>query len=1097
MDDSYNYSMWVEIYNSSAAPYNQASFYLSDSKTQPNKWRPTSKTIEAGKYSILWFERDDQIGHANFKLDPEGGKLYLFDISLQLVDSVAYPAQKRNVSYGRITDGATDWVFFEQFSPAFSNNGKKWAFQQCESPVFNTPGGFYASSINIGFNDVQSGDTIYYSINGDEPTRQNSTPYVSGSSINLKSTSILRAKTFSNSRLSSKVVTSTYFIAERKFTLPVVSIVTNQANLSDNTIGIYVVGTNGITGKGSDTPVNWNQDWDRPVNFELYDTTNICRLNQELDISISGGWSRLNSQKSLKISPRNKFGENKLPYDIFAATKPNRKYKDIQLRNSGNDFGYSMMRDAFMQSLIINRMDLDYLAYEPAICFMNGVYYGIQNLRERSSKDYLYSNYGYEEEEIQLLESGEIPYEASYKVLSTYIQNNDPSKSEVYNRVCEMMDVDNYINYMISQIYYGNTDWPANNVKIWKKKSGGKWRWILYDTDFGYNMFNNNQYNHNTLLFALGEILPLTYANVEWSTLLLRRLLLNKSFKNKFIDRFSVQLSSTFETKRVNHIMDSLAVKIQNEIVFHKAKWGSSRSLSADIVNMKNFSTNRPTSMLNFISARFFNSAIIQTIKLSSNISNAALKFNNEKLIESDVLLKYFNNNPIALEALPVKGYKFKNWELNFQPIASTLISMGSSWKYFDGNAIPSSNWFASTYNDMEWKSGNAQLGYGGKGETTVIGFGGVTTNKYPTAYFRKTVSITNLENKNNFSINILVDDGAAVYVNGKEVGRYNLPVGTLSFNTFASSSNNGNRATFTVAKNLLLEGDNVIAVEVHQNAVTSSDLMFNLEMNCETSSVPATITQPIYNTTLTKDITIKAIYETSEVETDEKPTVVINEILPSNWLIADEHGNMDDYIEIYNYGNEDVNIAGWYLTDTPFNRMLAQIPTSDSTKTNIPPNGRIIIWADGQPEQGVLHVGFKLSKDGETVLLSKKDKFNEIQIVDSITFPTMSDNLTFSRVPDGDENWQVRKTTCNQTNGIIAGIETPQSAVQVYPTLVKDNFNVNNALGLKMTIADLTGKILFQKQFENDNENVQIDFLQRGLYVLTVGNSSFKLIKI
>jgi hypothetical protein len=81
----------------------------------------------------------------------------------------------------------------------------------------------------------------------------------------------------------------------------VVSIVTEQANLTDNTMGIYTTGTNGLVGNGSNTPVNWNQDWDRPANFELFDKTKTSRLNQELDISITGGWSRGNNQKSLKI----------------------------------------------------------------------------------------------------------------------------------------------------------------------------------------------------------------------------------------------------------------------------------------------------------------------------------------------------------------------------------------------------------------------------------------------------------------------------------------------------------------------------------------------------------------------------------------------------------------------------------------------------------------------------------------------------------------------------------------------------------------------------------------------------------------------------
>ena len=91
------------------------------------------------------------------------------------------------------------------------------------------------------------------------------------------------------------------------------------------------------------------------------------------------------------------------------------------MRNSGNDFFYSMMRDGYMQTLVMNRMNIDGIAYQPAVCFMNGTYYGIQNLRERSSKDYIYSNYGLGDDDIVLLETWEIPYDANYTPLSNYI----------------------------------------------------------------------------------------------------------------------------------------------------------------------------------------------------------------------------------------------------------------------------------------------------------------------------------------------------------------------------------------------------------------------------------------------------------------------------------------------------------------------------------------------------------------------------------------------------------------------------------------------------------------------------------------------------
>lgn len=1096
-DDAYNHSMWVELYNtSSVTSVNQSAYYFTDNLTQPKKWAPTYKLIAPGAYSVLWFENEDRAGHASFKLDPEGGTLYLLTATEQIIDSITYPKQFRNISYGRKTDGGSEWVFFEAFSNGTTNNGKKYSAVRCANPVFNLPAGFYPSTKNASFATPAAGDTIYYTVNGAEPTRSNAR-YTPGFVITMTSTTILRAKTFSAGKLSSDIVSNTYFINERDFNLPVVSIITEQANLTDNTIGIYVQGTNGLVGNGMSTAANWNQDWDRPVNFELFDTALVSRLNQEVDVCIAGGWTRMNAQKSLKINPGKKFGKSKLDYDIFAATKPNMKYRSILYRNSGNDFRFSMMRDAFMQSLVMKRMNLDYIAYEPSVCFMNGVYYGIQNLRERSDVDFIYSNYGLDEKDIRLVESAEMGTDTSFLNMTNYIKNNDITTSVVYNKATELIDMDNFMDYFLTEIFLRNTDWPHNNIKAWKKNVDGKWRWILYDTDFGYNLWSND-HTHNTLTWALGEQANTDPANTLWSTILLKRLVLNDTFKKRLIDRFCIQASSTFEYNRSCQILDSMALKISKEIVYHKNKWGSDKDFASDVSTMKGFALNRPTSMLGFVSNRFLGGIGTQIISLSSNNAKATYKFNSETIIDQSINLKYFVNQPVSLTANPVPGFKFKQWELNGTAATTTIIANGSVWKYNDGATIPAANWFAKTYSDATWSSGTAQLGYGGKGEVTTIGYGGNASAKYMTAYFRKTFSISNLSTKSNFVISTFVDDAVAVYVNGTEVGRNNLPTGTLSFATLASSSNNGITATFTIPQNLLVEGDNVIAVEVHQVNATSSDLIFNLQLTCNSAAVPEVITTPTYSTTFTSALSIKAIYEQTIFEDPDKDlNVAINEVVSSNNFIQDEFGGNEDYIEIYNNGDKGINVAGWYITDTPTNTTLFQIPTTDSLKTAIPSKGRLVMWADNETTQGVLHLGLKLSKDGEKLVLSKSNYLGAIVLVDSVTFPYMEQNMSYSRIPDGGAVWKVVPLTCNLANVDYTGFENAVIATRVYPTMVENHIIIENAADKTIRIFDLAGNALLQKECTVDKETLELSNLQRGIYIITVGNDKFKFVKL
>ena len=1089
MDETYNYSMWVEIYNSGTSAINIVNYYFSDDATNLKKWRqPASISINAKGYSILWFERNDLSSlHCNFKLAPDGGALYFSNASGVLVDSVNYPAQFRNVSYGRKTDGADAWVFFEDYSPGSSNDNKKSASVACEKPVFQLAGGFYSSSQTTGMNDPLPGDTIYYTTNGSEPVRSSSR-YTAGQSIPLNGVSILRARTFSGNKLPSVIATATYFIGQRSFDLPVVSIVTDNKNLFDNTIGIYTVGTNGIPGNGSDSPTNCNQLWDRPANFELYDTSGKSCLNQELEICLSGGWSRnINPQKSLQINPTKKYGDNKLDYDIFSETKPGHKYRSIQFRNSGNDFYYSMMRDGFMHTLVANRMNMDYSAYKPAVCFINGVYYGIQNLQERSNADYVYSNYGLSKEEISLLDPGETPTDPVFNQLTSYVKSNDVTKADVYAQVNAMMDVDNFMSYFISEIYWDNTDWPHNNLKVWEKLSGGKWRWLLYDTDFGFDLYDDNGHNHNTLTYTFNH----TDAP---SCVILNRLLLNNTFKNKFIDRFCIQLSSTFETQRVNHIMDSIANTISNEMVYHKVRWGGN-NFNNEIQRMKTFSNLRPDTLLSFISSYFLNSAPVRTIDISSNIDNASYIFNSETIMDNTINLKSFMNRAITLEPSPaVKGYKFNHWEL-FSTSKETLFPMNSVWKYWDNYGVPAVNWNTSNYDDSSWKSGPAQLGYGGKGEVTVLGYGPDPNNKYPTCYFRRTFTISDLSDKSNFAVTVFVDDGAAVYINGTEVGRYNLSSGALTFNTYTPNWNDGEYATFSVPKNLLKEGDNLIAVEVHQISGTSSDIIFNASLTYFEATLAQTSDNPVFTATLTNNLSVKAIFD--EDDTNAEPSVFINEIVASNGTYKDEYGNTSDYIELYNAGKEAVNIGGWYVSDNNTNLTLCPIPTTDAAKTTIPAKGRINVWFDKQPQLGVLHVSKGLSKNGETVVLSRPDSVEGVKMVDMVTFPALGKNQSYSRVPDGSSNWVIQAPTFNLPNSNPTRINEPEAAeIKVYPTLVNDYITIEQALNKQVRICDLTGKTVINIVCRSEIETIPLNNLQKGIYIVVAGNSYTKISK-
>jgi 3',5'-cyclic AMP phosphodiesterase CpdA len=208
--------------------------------------------------------------------------------------------------------------------------------------------------------------------------------------------------------------------------------------------------------------------------------------------------------------------------------------------------------------------------------------------------------------------------------------------------------------------------------------------------------------------------------------------------------------------------------------------------------------------------------------------------FTNSKEVRIEIpstAFKDLDNNEFS-------GINIPTWNFTVETSATngsqTLLAFGSEWKYLDNGSNQGTAWRATTFNDGTWANGNAELGYGDGGEATVVSFGSDNTMKHVTTYFRKTI---NIANPNAYAIylgKVVRDDGVAVYINGTEVFRDNLDANAI-FSEFANSAIGGSDEstpqTFTFSPSLLVAGDNVIAVEIHQSDASSSDISFNFEL--------------------------------------------------------------------------------------------------------------------------------------------------------------------------------------------------------------------------------------------------------------------------
>ena len=410
---------------------------------------------------------------------------------------------------------------------------------------------------------------------------------------------------------------------------------------------------------------NFWQDWERPIHIELYEPTGELGFSIDAGVKIYGAWSRAFPEKSLAIYTRWNYGFEKIPYKIFPDL-PIKKFNNIILRNSGNDWGYTMFRDAMMHTLV-KSTGIDIQAYRPAVVYLNGEYWGIHNIREKINEHYIADHYNVNPDSIDLLElNGDIIIgnNTKYRELINYVNSYNLSVNSNYNHVKSLMDVDEFICYMVSEIYFDNGDWPGNNIKFWRSQSqSGKWRWIMFDTDFGFGLYNQNGYQNNSLEAATATN-GAEWPNPPWSTLLLRKLLNNTEFKNSFINRYADFSNSIFKSDTVKKTIQKFKSGIEPEIPEHIKRW-ESFSLSQwyeNIQQLEEFADKRNAFMYSHFVQKFKLTGVTSISLNISPLGAGKIILNTLSLNNFPWTGNYFQNIPINLTAVPNAGYKFKEW---------------------------------------------------------------------------------------------------------------------------------------------------------------------------------------------------------------------------------------------------------------------------------------------------------------------------------------------------------------------------------------------------------------------------------------------------
>ncbi|MBO4430304.1 MAG: CotH kinase family protein [Bacteroidaceae bacterium] len=652
LDKSNNYGGYIELYNPTDQSVSIHSLYVSDVPTNPRKSRIGTVNVPAKGFTTIFFDHNsgesgNYSGNANFKLEMDGGTIGIYQNG-NLITSVTYPAATSRTSYARTTDGGSTWGVTAYPTPGFSNAGSKEILdvkaERVPAPEA-TATGFYMMS---GFEPTITGEgNIYCTTDGTVPSEESipadELPVFNG-------TTVLRMRAFEEGKLPSPVVTYTYVQQMYNHTLPVLMVTAAPDDIYSDEKGIFVTGTNGVNGSGINYACNWNREWDRSANMQLLSKDGESLFQQDVNIARFGGWSRSWVPYNFKLKAQKQYeGNNYLEYPFFKDNKPYLKHKVLQVRNGGNDI-YCRIKDASLHNIIISSgFYLDCLDYQPVHCYINGQYYGMQNLREPSNKHYGLADYGIDTDEMDAME---ITWGVTVKAGNADAFNKwenlsySAADEDVYRQICDIVDVEEFINYMAAQIYLGGDDWPGNNCKGFKGNDG-KFHIVFFDVDQAF------RYDKGAIgrVGSSNDHLPKIFKNM----------LSNDTFRKQFIDSFCLFGGSVMQPQRCYDIIDRISAEMNPALALE----GLSTSPTAEYMKQE-ITKSRHETMINSLrnwSYTHLNSDNVREykVKLSSNIEAGKLLVNG-----LPVPTNTFDGNlfaPIVVTAAVPEGYTFKGWK--------------------------------------------------------------------------------------------------------------------------------------------------------------------------------------------------------------------------------------------------------------------------------------------------------------------------------------------------------------------------------------------------------------------------------------------------
>lgn len=578
---SLDYVDWVEIWNKSSVTVDLSGYGFSDNIGRARKWQfPAGTTINPGEYKIIKCdgEKDKNTAaelHASFSLPRAGGEiLVLSDPTGKILDKVVLPEIPTNVSYGR-ANGREGFFYYDTATPG-SENTFDGFLGYASAPEFTQAPGYWYEAVHAGLT-IPEGTSVYFTLDGSEPTREKGTFYY-GQDILLNETTTLRARAFSDNPMirSSVVATGTYLV-HQYHTLPILCVTIDPEDLYHPTDGMLTVGDYVIK-KVAELPFpntvyrkNKEQMPAYEGYLEYYTEEGEQLLSQGVAVGLIGDFSLDMPQKSMKFRAKSLYGEKTFAAAVFD-DRPFTEYKSLVARNSGNDCMWTRLQDGFQSRLLdAYGSTVVHQAWKPVAVYLNGQYWGHMNLRERVDRFFIAQHEGLsldQADEMDILEaSGSVTYGSNkeYREMVKKIKAGSPAANpEDLQYILDNVDVDNLFEYMALEMFVGNSD--IGNTRFYRlHQEGSKWKWIWYDVDYGlYDSGFNSPWSY-TKKTGMGQ------KNID--NTIFMKLLEHPDYKQKFLEKLA-DVFKTFTTDYMLSVLEPLVEEITPEMRLHWERWG-------------------------------------------------------------------------------------------------------------------------------------------------------------------------------------------------------------------------------------------------------------------------------------------------------------------------------------------------------------------------------------------------------------------------------------------------------------------------------------------------------------------------------------------